>query len=234
MSARILVIDDDADWRTLLGGALQQEDFQVTEASTGSEALALIHSACFDLVILDVQLPDCEGYEVCLEIRKQNYYVPIIMISGFKKELIDREVGLRVGADYFFQKPTTPREIVAQVRALLRMASAMKKNEADDWLEVDPYLRLHLKRRLVTAGSKMVELTAQEFDLLAYLVQRAGEPCKRDDLIDGIWGAGSAQGVSDGALNTTIARLREKIEPDPSNPRYILTVHRRGYRFRDL
>jgi len=234
MSARILVIDDDFDWRTLLGGTLKQEGFEVSEAAMGSQALTLIQAAHFDLVILDVQLPDGEGYEVCLEIRKRDCYIPIIMISGFKKEAVDRELGLRMGADHYFQKPVSTREITAQVRALLRMASAMKKNASDDWLEVDPYLRLHIKHRQVTAAGKVIDLAPQEFDLLVYLVQHAGEPCARDDLIESVWGGASAQGVSDEALNTTIARLRAKIEPDPGTPRYILTVQRRGYRFRDL
>src|SRR5690349_1658974 len=151
MSARILVIDDDLDWLNLLSGELQKEGFEVTKASMGTQALACIQTAHFDLMILDVQLPDCEGYEICSEVRKRDEYMPIIMISGIKKELVDREVGLRIGADYYFQKPASTREIVAQVRALLRMTSALdknkvKKNEVDDWLEVDDYLRLHLRR----------------------------------------------------------------------------------------
>lgn len=236
MSVRILVIDDDVEWRNLLSGELQKEGFEVTKACTGAQALACLQAAHFNLMILDVQLPDREGYEICLEVRKREAYVPIIMISGIKKELVDREVGLRIGADYYFQKPVSTREIVAQIRALLRMTTALKKNEnePEEWLEVDPGLRVHIKRRLVTADCKLVDLTPQEFDLLVYLLQHAGESCTRDDLIVGIWGAASAKGVSDEALNTTIARLRAKIEPDPSNPRYILTVHRRGYRFRDL
>src|SRR6185295_8324019 len=111
MSVCILVIDDDVEWRNLLSSELQKEGFEVTKASTGAQALACLQAAHFNLMILDVQLPDREGYEICLEVRKREAYVPIIMISGIKKELVDREVGLRIGADYYFQKPVSTREI---------------------------------------------------------------------------------------------------------------------------
>jgi len=235
MSARILVIDDEEPWRLSLADTLQREGFEVVGVSTAAEALSIVQSANFDLLVLDVRLPDKDGYDVCLEIRKRPAYVPIIMISGVKKELVDREIGLRLGADYYFEKPTDPREIVAQVRALLRMTSALKSSgESDGWLEVDEQLRINFRRRLVTLADKIVELSPQEFELLGYLVKHAGTPCTREDIVDNVWGAASAEEVSDAAINTMIARLRQKIEPDPHTPRYILTVHRWGYKFRAL
>lgn len=235
MNAHILVVDDDDAWRASLSDTLKLEGFIVTGAATGTQALSVLPTASFDLFILDVQLPDRDGYDICLEIRKRRDYAPIIMISGIKKELMDREIGLRLGADRYFEKPTEPREIVAQVRALLRMKSALRgSEEIDSWLEIDQQLRVNFSRRLVSFNGKLVEVSPQEFKLLAYLIRHAGLPCTRNDLMDNVWGAYTTEEVSDAAVNTMIARLRQKIEPDPRNPRYILTVHRWGYKFKDL
>jgi two-component system alkaline phosphatase synthesis response regulator PhoP len=235
MSARILIVDDDDAWRVSLGDTLKLEGFEVAMVATGEQATSQIQAAPFDLCILDVQLPDREGYDLCLEIRKQRDYVPIIMISGVKRELMDREVGLRLGADRYFEKPTEPREIVAQVRALLRMKKALRvSEEVGGWLDIDSDLRINFSRRLVSRNGELVDVSPQEFKLLAYLVRNAGLPCTRNDLMDNVWGAFSTEEVSDAAINTMVARLRQKIEPDPRNPRYILTVHRWGYKFREL
>jgi len=235
MAAHILIVDDDDALRTSLSDTLRLEGFEITAAATGEQALSWIQTTPFDLFILDVQLPDREGYDLCLEIRKKRDYVPIIMISGVKRELMDREVGLRLGADRYFEKPAEPREILAQVRALLRMKSALRgSEEVDGWLEIDTDLRINFSRRLVSLHDKLVEVSPQEFKLLAYLVRNAGLPCTRNDLMDNVWGAYTIEEVSDAAINTMIARLRQKIEPDPRNPRYILTIHRWGYKFREL
>jgi two-component system response regulator RegX3 len=115
------------------------------------------------------------------------------------------------------------------------MTSALKSSgETDGWLEVDQQLRINFRRRLVMSGEKIIELSPQEFELLSYLVKHAGAPCTREDIVDNVWGAGNVEEVSDAAINTMIARLRQKIEPDPHTPRYILTVHRWGYKFRAL
>ena len=235
MNAHILIVDDDDAWRTSLSGSLKLEGFEVATAATGDQATTQIQATPFDLCILDVQLPDGEGYDLCLEIRKRRDYVPIIMISGVKRELMDREVGLRLGADRYFEKPAEPREIVAQVRALLRMKNALRvSEEIDGWLDIDSDLRINFSRRLVAHKGELVEVSPQEFKLLAYLVRNAGLPCTRNDLMDNVWGAFTTEEVSDAAINTMVARLRQKIEPDPRNPCYILTVHRWGYKFREL
>ncbi len=235
MYARILIVDDQEPWRLSLSETLQREGFEVVGVATGAEALAAIQTSAFDLVILDVQLPGQDGYDVCREIRKRPQHIPIIMISGVKKEMVHRVVGLEVGADHYFEKPTEPHEIVAQVRALLRMTAALRSTSEDNnWLVVDSYLRINFKRSLVSADGKLVDLSPQEYQLLAYLIQHAGAPCTRNDLIDNVWGVANAEGVSDSAINTMINRLRQKIEPDPRNPVYILTAHRWGYKFRDF
>jgi DNA-binding response OmpR family regulator len=235
MNPRVLIVDDDERWRISLSDTLQREDFEVVGASTGSEAVQLVHSNRFDLVILDVQLKGMDGidgYDVCLEIRKRHDYIPIIMISGVKKEVIDRLLGLRMGADRYFEKPTEPEEIVAQVRALLRLTQAVKSSRASSgWLQIDDYLRLNLEMRAVMAGGQSIDLTPKEFDLLRYLVEHAGASCSRADIIDHVWKDDNPEGVSNNAIDTMINRLRQKIEPE-SKPHYILTIHGLGYRFR--
>jgi DNA-binding response OmpR family regulator len=150
--------------------------------------------------------------------------------------MVDRIVGLEVGADVYMTKPFETRELLAQARALLRRIKARDaSDEAPGWFVVDDHLRIHFGRRLVESGGQEVHLTRLEFDLLAYLAQRPGVPCARADLIDAVWGYDQAAwDISDAAVNTCIAKLRAKIEPDPAHPRYVQSVHGVGYRFKGL
>jgi two-component system response regulator RegX3 len=185
-----------------------------------------------DLVILDVQLPYNDGIEVCQAIRQQvGQAVGIIMISGVKMEPLDSVIGLEVCADVYMTKPFETRVLLAQMRALLRAVRSRSANsDASGWLVMDEYLRIHLEQRRVIAGGRDVNLTRQEFAVLSHLARRPEKCCSRADLIDAVWGA--EDGVSDAALNTCVARLRAKIEPDPARPRYIASVHGVGYRFK--
>lgn len=232
MDAHVLVVDDDAQVRTALRDYLAREGFTVTVAADGKEALALSAAVHPELVILDVQLPYKDGIEVCRTIRQQvGQVIGIIMISGVKMEALDWVVGLEVGADVYMTKPFATRVLLAQMRALLRaVRSRAASGEASGWLVMDDHLRIHLEERRVEAGEREVHLTVLEFAILRYLVLHAGQCCSRADLIDAAWGF--EEGVSDAALNTCVARLRAKIEPDPANPRYIVSVHGVGYRFK--
>jgi two-component system response regulator RegX3 len=232
MDARLLIVEDEAGLRGSLQEYFEREGFTVTVAEDGAAALMLLDQATPDLLILDVQLPHVNGLEVCRAVRQRaGHMVGIIMISGIKKETLDRVVGLEVGADVYLTKPFETRELLAQVRALLRRIKAqVTTGAAAGWLAVDDHLRIHFERRLVEAGGREVHLTPQEFELLRYLAQRPGVPCARGDLIDAVWKY--EDGVSDAAVNTCIAKLRTKIEPDPANPRYIQAVHGVGYRFK--
>jgi two-component system response regulator RegX3 len=235
MQAKLLVVDDEERLRSSLKEYLEREGFTVTAVGDGAEAVAMLGQVNPDLVILDVQLPSMDGLEVCQAIRRQaKQAVGILMISGIKRETVDRVVGLEVGADVYMTKPFETRELLAQMRALLRRVKAGgERNGANGWLVVDSHLRIHFDRRLVEAGGEEVHLTRLEFDLLRYLAQRPGVPCARADLIDAIWGYDEAGwDVSDAAVNTCVAKLRAKIEPDPANPRYIQSVHGVGYRFK--
>jgi two-component system response regulator RegX3 len=235
MHAKLLIVEDEERLRSSLQEYFQREGFTVAAVGDGVEALATLHQVDPDVIILDVQLPSMDGLEVCSAIRRQlEHPAGILMISGVKRETVDRVVGLEVGADVYMTKPFETRELLAQVRAMLRRTGPEgRRDKAAGWLIVDDYLRIHFGRRLVDAGGQDIHLTRLEFDLLKYLVQRAGVPCARADLIDAVWGFDQAGwDVSDAAVNTCVAKLRAKIEPDPANPRYVQSVHGVGYRFK--
>jgi DNA-binding response OmpR family regulator len=237
MEARLLIVDDEDRLRASLEEYFVREGFDVALAENGARALRMLDEVQPDLVILDVQLPHKDGLEVCQAIRHRlGPYIGVIMISGVKKEMVDRVVGLEVGADVYLTKPFETRELLAQVRALLRRITAQTAGgSAAGWFVVDDHLRIHFDRRQVEAAGQEVYLTPLEFDLLRYLAERPGVPCARADLIDAVWGYDEAAlETSDAAVNTCIAKLRAKIEPDASNPRYILSLHGVGYRFRAL
>jgi DNA-binding response OmpR family regulator len=237
MEAQLLIVEDEARLRASLQEYFEREGFRATVAEDGAKALAVLNEVNPDLIILDVQLPHVDGLDVCRAVRQQaGHAVGIIMISGIKKEMLDRVVGLEVGADVYMTKPFETRELLAQVRALLRHVKAQNaRGEAAGWFVVDDYLRIHFDRRQVEAGGQEVHLTRLEFELLKYLAQRPGVPCPRADLIDAIWGYDEAGwDISDAAVNTCVAKLRAKIEPDPANPHYIQSVHGVGYRFKAL
>ncbi len=237
MEARLLIVEDEERLRASLKEYFERERFDVAVAADGDKALAALEEVRPDLIILDVQLPHLDGLEVCRAIRQRvGHAVGIVMISGVKRELVDRVVGLEMGADVYLTKPFETRELLAQARALLRRLKAQAASgETGGWFVVDDYLRIHFERRLVETGGREVHLTRLEFDLLKYLAQRPGVPCARADLIDAIWGYDEAGWeVSDAAVNTCVAKLRAKIEPDPANPRYVHSVHGVGYRFKAL
>jgi DNA-binding response OmpR family regulator len=235
MRAKLLIVEDEERLRSSLQEYLEREGFDVAAVGDGAQAVTMLGQVNPDLIILDVQLPSLDGLEVCHAIRRQlGHPAGIIMISGIKRETVDRVVGLEVGADVYMTKPFETRELLAQVRALLRRIQAQGAGDRTaGWFVADDDLRIHFDRRLVEAGGQEVHLTRLEFDLLKHLAQRPGVPCARADLIDAIWGYDEAGwDVSDAAVNTCIAKLRAKIEPDPANPRYIQSVHGVGYRFK--
>jgi len=236
METKLLIVEDNDQLRPSLQTYFERNGFRVTVARDGDEALRVLDQADPDLLILDVELPHRDGLEVCRAIRQRlGHSAAVIMISGVRKDLVDRVVGLEVGADVYMTKPFETRELLAQARALVRRVQAKEANgDAGGWFVVDDHLRLHFDRRLVEAGGQEVHLTRLEFDLLKYLVQRAGVPCARTDLLEEVWAYQDGLELSDAAVNTCISRLRDKIEPDSDTPTYIQAVHGVGYRFRAL
>lgn len=228
---RILVVEDDAAVRLSLRLAVQKEGFAVAEASNGSAALQEVERQRPDLILLDLMLPDLSGFDVCRAIRQRDPALPVIMLTARGDE-VDKVVGLELGADDYITKPFSPRELVARIRAVLRRSA--RAGEAPtagasgaDVLTHDG-LRIDLGARQVSVDGRPVALTRTEFELLAALAASPGRVQTRDQLVTRVWGY-EAEGATR-LLDSHIARLRAKIEPDPGHPRYIQTVRDVGYR----
>lgn len=230
MQATILLVDDQQSVRNSLGEYLERHGFTVLLAADGASALRIVAQQVPDLLILDVQMPETDGLEVCAAVRRRYDHLPILMISGERKELMDRIIGLELGADKYLLKPFDPALLVAEARSLLRTARAAAHG-ASAWLTVDERLRIHRGRRLVEVDGRAVRLSALEFDLLLYLVDRVGVPCARDDLIEDVW-RDTTGAVSDQAVSSCVARLRRKIEDEHAGAVYIESMYGWGYRFR--
>jgi DNA-binding response OmpR family regulator len=225
MEAKLLIVEDDEHLRSSLQDYFEREGFSAAVAKDGDEAISALSRVQPDLIILDVQLPYRDGLEVCTAVRRQlGQSVGIIMISGIKKEDVDQVVGLEVGADVYLTKPVKNYVLRAQVRATLRRIRG-----PEGWFVVDDYLRIHFDGRRVQTGGQDVDLAPLEFDLLKYLALNAGKACSKADIRDKVWGEDAH--ISAEAIGVCILRLRKKIEPDPSNPRYIQSVYGVGYRF---
>lgn len=233
MEGKILIVDDEEGIRNSLRDYFERQGFTTILAENGLEALDKVRERKPDIIILDVQIPFLDGLEVCKQIRQESdQSIGIIMISHVRKEMVDRVVGLELGADVYTPKPFETSELNAQVRALLRRLQSQKQVAQTGWFVVDDRLRINFGRRIVERDGAEIYLTKLEFNLLKYLAERMGVPIGRSDLIDEVWGFEAGGDISDGAVNVAITKLRSKIEPDPANPRYIHSVHGIGYCFK--
>lgn len=221
----VLVVDDEESYRQALVSGLSREGFTVEVASDGHEALRLFHRVHPDLVLLDVMLPDQSGVELCQRMRALAP-VPIIMVTARDSE-VDIVLGLELGASDYVPKPFRLRELVARMRAVLRRGSAPAVPR-EEVLSAGP-VRLDTGRRQVTVDDRPVDLSRKEFDLLALLMSHPGQVVTREWCIDRLWWD---QDLADTrTLDTHVKRLRRKIEPNPANPRYLVTVRGVGFRF---
>ncbi|HEX5541843.1 MAG TPA: response regulator transcription factor [Micromonospora sp.] len=221
---RVLVVEDEESFSDALSYMLRKEGFEVALAATGTEALTEFDRSGADVVLLDLMLPEMPGTEVCRELRQRSQ-VPIIMVTARDSE-IDKVVGLELGADDYVTKPYSPRELVARIRAVLRRRSA--DAELGTALVAGP-VRMDVERHVVTVEGEPVQLPLKEFELLELLLRNAGRVLTRGQVIDRIWGADYVGDTK--TLDVHIKRLRSKIEPKPSSPRYIVTVRGLGYKF---
>jgi DNA-binding response OmpR family regulator len=224
---RILVVDDE---RLLVKGIkfnLESEGYQVDGAYTGTQALDLFAERKYDLVVLDLMLPEVDGLTVCRRIRESSN-VPIIMVTA-KSESSDKLLGFEYGADDYVTKPFDILELKARVRAILKR-TAQRPEQQDSELLASGDLMLDMMQRDVTVRGTHVELTAKEFDLLAVLMENRGRVFSRDDLLTRVWGAGYPGDIR--TVDVHVRRLREKLERDDANPEYILTKWGVGYYFR--
>lgn len=223
---RILVADDEERIVRFIRLNLEQDGFQVVEAFSGKQAMEKLRQILPDLILLDVMLPDLDGFEV-LRMVRENHDVPIIMLTA-KTEEDDRVRGLELGADDYVTKPFSPRELVSRVRAVLRRTEG---REAQGVIQVDDRLKIDFDRREVWVEGELVKLRPTEYRLLYHLVQNAGWVATHDQILAKVWGYEYRDEPH--YVRLYVNYLREKLEKDPANPKYILTERGVGYRFVD-
>ncbi len=223
--SKILLVEDERTLAETIRYNLVREGFQVEQAMDGEEAVQRFRTGQPDLVLLDLMLPKLDGFEVCRQIRRESS-VPIVMLSAREAE-VDRVVGLEIGADDYVTKPFSPRELVLRVDSILRRSSGSLDASTLPVL-TDGDLVVDRARRLVTKDGQEAALTMREFDLLAFLVARPGIAFSRDDLLQQVWGWSFGD---QSTVTVHVRRLREKVEPDPTNPVRLLTVWGVGYRW---
>lgn len=224
---RVLIVEDEPSFSDALSFMLRKEGFEVAVASDGTAGLELFSRQGADLVLLDVMLPGVPGTEVCRQLR-QTSKVPIIMLTAKDSE-IDKVVGLELGADDYVTKPFSTRELVARVRAVLRRQSPVQNADPGLSTLVAGPVEMDVGRHLVTVNGDEVKLPLKEFELLELLLRNAGRVLTRSQLIDRVWGSNYVGDTK--TLDVHVKRVRSKIEPDPSNPHYLVTVRGLGYKF---
>ena len=221
----VLVVEDEESIGDALSYLLRREGYDVTVATDGEDALAEFDRVGHDLVLLDLMLPGLSGTEVCKALRARST-VPVIMVTAKDSE-VDKVVGLELGADDYITKPFSSRELVARVRAVLRRGRD-ERDLVPSLVEAGP-VRLDVERHVVTVDGRPTRFPLKEFELLELLLRNAGRVLTRGQLIDRVWGADYVGDTK--TLDVHIKRLRAKIEPDPGEPRYIVTVRGLGYKY---
>jgi two-component system KDP operon response regulator KdpE len=224
----ILVVDDEKRMVRFIRLNLEQDGFKTISAYNGTEALEEVRKNLPDLVLLDVMMPDIDGFEVLSKLRLASN-VPVIMLTA-KGEEDDRIRGLELGADDYITKPFSPREMVSRVKAVLRRTEEFNVDTSKE-IEVDDWLKMDFNRRKIWVGGELIQLRPTEYRLLYHLVQNAGWVVTHDQLLTKVWGYEYRDEPH--YVRLYINYLRKKIEKDPSNPKYILTERGVGYRFID-
>ena len=222
----ILVVDDEPRIAEIARDYLERAGFKVTTAGSGADALAFARSRRPDLIVLDLGLPHVDGLDVTRTLRRQSS-VPIIMLTARVDES-DKLIGLELGADDYVTKPFSPKELVARVRAVFRRIDAAP--ERGDIIRAGE-VTLDKRRMQASVGAQSIDLTSTEFELLATLASQPGRVFTRAQLLDAIRGVEVES--FDRAIDAHVKNVRRKLEPDPKNPRYLLTVHGVGYKFAD-
>jgi len=224
----VLVVDDEERMSRFIRLNLEHDGFQVVEANRGMQAIQLIRDRMPDVVLLDVMMPDLDGFEV-LQLIRETSQVSVIMLTA-KGEEDDKVRGLELGADDYITKPFSPRELVSRVRAVLRRTD-QGSTTGDGVIEVDEHLKIDFGRREVWLDAKLVKLRPTEYRLLYHLVQNAGWVLTYDQILSKVWGYEYRDEPH--YVRLYVNYLRQKLEKDPANPIYILTERGAGYRFVD-
>lgn len=228
MERKILVVDDERPIVDILKFNLEKEGFTVLTADNGLSALECALTQSPDLILLDIMLPKMDGFDVCRKIREK-LNVPIIMITA-RDEEVDKVLGLELGADDYITKPFSVRELIARVKANMRRVSNGTAGEADDQIKVDDNFIINATQYEAVKNGTVLDLTLREYELLKFLVTQPNRIFTREALLSSVWGYEFYGDVR--TVDVTVRRLREKIEDDSSNPKYILTKRGVGYCFR--
>jgi len=226
MSSRILIVEDEPGLRLALSDRLSAEGYEVAAAADGEEGLRRATDEHFDLVILDVMLPRRSGLDVCRDLKQRGVPASVLMLTA-RSEVVDRVVGLKLGADDYLTKPFAMAELLARVEARLRQRSPSQAGPREAYrfggVQVD------FRSAEVTREGQPVELSAKEFQLLRHLIENRGKVLSRDELLNGVWGYDAMPTTR--TVDVHVAGLRRKLEPNPHVPEYILTLHGLGYKF---
>ena len=223
---RILLVEDEAGLIITLTDRLQSEGFEVKTATDGEIGLALALAENFDLIVLDVMLPKKNGLDVCRDLRQKGISTPILMLTA-KGEILDKVLGLKLGADDYLTKPFEVIELLARIEALLRRSPQSFQNSAESFRFGD--VTIDFKRAEVIKENNPIELSAMEFKLLQFLIENRGMVHSRDELLDEVWGYDAMPSTR--TVDVHVAWLRQKLETNPKHPKFIQTVHGFGYKF---
>ena len=222
---KILIIEDDPAILSGLEETLKEEHFDVSTVMSGQMGYEKAKEGKYDLIILDLLLPEKNGIDICKDLRKDGVSTPILMLTA-KKEEIDKVIGLEIGADDYVTKPFSIRELVARVKALLRRPQEIRP-------EVEEYsfdnIYLNFKKQEAKKGAELIELSVMEYKVMKYFIQREGEVIERNKLLDEVWGYENYPSTR--TVDNFILNLRKKIEDDHSSPKHLLTIHGAGYKF---
>jgi two-component system alkaline phosphatase synthesis response regulator PhoP len=224
---RLLLVEDEPGLVLTLTDRLTSEGYEVVTAPDGETALELAGQQNFSLILLDVMLPGKNGFDVCRDLRQQGNATPVLMLTA-RSQVVDKVVGLKLGADDYLTKPFEMMELLARVEALLRRAPAADRRDVSDGYSFGSIL-VDFRSTEVTRGGEPIELSALEFKLLKYFIENRGATISRDELLDKVWGY-DAMPYSR-TVDVHVSWLRQKLETHPSHPEFILTVHRQGYKF---
>jgi two-component system alkaline phosphatase synthesis response regulator PhoP len=228
MSKRILLVEDEPGLVMTLTDRLRSEGYVVETAGDGDVGLDRASGESFDLIILDVMLPRRNGFDLCRDLRQRSNLTPVIMLTA-RGQIVDKVIGLKLGADDYLTKPFEMLELLARVEALLRRAPADGAAPADAEAYQFGLIRVDFRRAEVLRESQPVDLSALEFRLLRYFIEHRGETLSRDELLNEVWGYNAL--VSTRTVDVHVAWLRQKLETHPRHPQHILTVHGLGYKF---
>ncbi|PAV30405.1 DNA-binding response regulator [Virgibacillus profundi] len=229
MNEKILIVDDEVSIVTLLNFNMEKAGFSTDVAYDGLEAIKKAENNSYDLIILDLMLPEMDGMEVCKHLRNNKIDTPILMLTA-KDEEFDKVLGLELGADDYLTKPFSPKEVIARVKAILRRTNKVSKTQYS-FIQIGD-LFIYPERYEAEANGEVITFTRKEFELLHYLANNKGKVISRDQLLSGVW---DYDFVGDTRIvDVHVSHLREKIEPNPKKTTYIKTIRGLGYKMEDL